>query len=153
MSDLEQFTSGTFQRVLADPRIGPEDEPSRIIIASGKVAVDLIKERETGERNDFSVIRVEQLYPFPAQQIKKALEAYDPQTPVYWVQEEPRNMGPWYFVKVKWDEMGLGEHWRINGITRPESASPSTGSKKAHKMEQADLFDEAIGKPISTGTS
>lgn len=91
------------------------------------------------------MIRVEQLYPFPADQIREILEAYDPATPVYWVQEEPRNMGAWYFIKVKWDEMGLEDSWKIRAITRPESASPSTGSKKAHKIEEKDLFDEAIG--------
>ena len=54
-------------------------------------------------------------------------------------------MGAWYFIKVKWDEMGLQDQWNIKAITRPESASPSTGSKKAHKIEEQDLFNEAIG--------
>jgi 2-oxoglutarate dehydrogenase E1 component len=145
MSQLDDFTTGKFERVLTDPDVGPYDHPSRVIIASGKVAVDLMKEREKRGVKNFAVIRVEQLYPFPAQQIKEILEAYDPSTPVFWVQEEPRNMGAWYFIKVKWDEMGLEERWKINAITRPESASPSTGSKKAHKIEQTELFDEAIG--------
>ena len=145
MSPLDQFTTGKFERVLSDPEVGPYDHPQRVLVASGKVAVDLMKERERRGQNNFAVIRVEQLYPFPAQQIREILEAYDPATPVYWVQEEPRNMGAWYFIKVKWDEMGLEDSWKIRAITRPESASPSTGSKKAHKIEEKDLFDEAIG--------
>ena len=150
MSNLDQFTSGKFERILSDPDVGPYDNPSRVVVATGKVAVDLMKERESRGQKDLSIIRIEQLYPFPAEQLKEMLEPYDPSTPVYWVQEEPRNMGAWYFIKVKWDETGLGEHWRINAITRPESASPSTGSKKAHKMEQMDLFNEAFSTPEPT---
>lgn len=145
MSSLDEFTTGNFQRVLSDPEVGTAEQPQRILIAAGKVAVDLMKEREKRGTKDFAVIRVEQLYPFPANQIREMLAAYDAETPVYWVQEEPRNMGAWYFIKVKWDEMGLEDTWKIRAITRPESASPSTGSKKAHKIEQQDLFDEAIG--------
>lgn len=145
MSKLDEFTAGKFERVLPDPDVGPYDHPSRVLVASGKIAVDLMKERERRGTKDFAIIRVEQLYPFPADQIREILEAYDPATPVYWVQEEPRNMGAWYFIKVKWDEMGLEDRWKIRAITRPESASPSTGSKKAHKIEEKELFDEAIG--------
>ncbi len=153
MSNLDQFTTGKFERVLTDPDVGPYDHPSRVIIASGKVAVDLMKEREKREQKDFAVIRVEQLYPFPAEQIRGVLQAYDAGTPIYWVQEEPRNMGAWYFIKVKWDEMGLGEYWNIQAITRPESASPSTGSKKAHKIEEQELFNEVMGVPTPTSTA
>ena len=145
MSGLDEFTTGKFERVLTDPEVGPYDHPSRILITSGKVGVDLMHERERRGGKDFAIVRVEQLYPFPAEQIRGVLEAYDPNTPVYWVQEEPRNMGAWYFIKVKWDEMGLEDKWKIRAITRPESASPSTGSKKAHNIEEQDLFDEAIG--------
>ena len=62
-------------------------------------------------------------------------------------------MGAWYFIKVKWDEMGLGEYWNIQAITRPESASPSTGSKKAHKIEEQELFNEVMGVPTPTSTA
>jgi 2-oxoglutarate dehydrogenase E1 component len=152
-SELDEFTSGKFQRVLADPDVGPADNPDRILIASGKVAVDLMKERRSQERNDFAVIRVEQLYPFPADQIREFLESYGPSKPIYWVQEEPRNMGPWYFIRVKWEEMGLEDGWKIQAITRPESASPSTGSKKAHKIEQQELLNEAMGTANAASTS
>jgi 2-oxoglutarate dehydrogenase E1 component len=88
---------------------------------------------------------MEQLYPFPDDAIRSALSAYPAGTPVYWVQEEPRNMGGWYFVKVKWDEFGLASDWPITGIYRPESASPSTGSKKSHRLEQDELISAAMG--------
>ncbi len=153
MSNLDEFTAGKFERVLTDPDVGPYDHPTRVIIATGKVAVDLMKEREQRGQKDFAVIRVEQLYPFPADQIREVLQAYDSSTPIYWVQEEPRNMGAWYFIKVKWDEMGLGDQWNIKAITRPESASPSTGSKKAHKIEEQDLFNEVMGVVAPTSST
>ena len=153
MSPLEEMTSGRFIRVIDDPQVPPESNPARILVGSGKVCVDLIKEREEQERNDFAVIRVEQLYPFPADEIRTALEAYPQGTPVYWVQEEPRNMGAWYFIKVRWDEYGLEDSWKISAITRPESASPSTGSKKTHKIEQADLLAEAMGVAATTSAN
>ncbi len=153
MSSLDEFTTGKFERILTDPDVGPYDHPSRLIIATGKVAVDLMKEREKRDKKNFAIIRIEQLYPFPAEQLREILQAYDADTPIYWVQEEPRNMGAWYFIRVKWDEMGLGDQWEISGITRPESASPSTGSKNAHKMEEQELFNEVMGIEAPASTS
>ena len=154
MSHLDELTTGRFQRVITDPIVPPSAKPSRILIGSGKVCVDLIKEREAQQRDDFAILRVEQLYPFPADEIRKAIEAYPANTPIHWVQEEPRNMGAWYFVKVKWDEFGLEKSWKISAFSRPESASPSTGSKKTHKIEQQDLFNEAMGEaPQTTSAS
>jgi 2-oxoglutarate dehydrogenase E1 component len=91
---------------------------------------------------------VEQLYPVPKAEIAEALAAYPEGTPVYWMQEEPRNMGAWYFIKVRWAELGFEERWPLKVISRPESASPSTGSKNAHKMEQEELIQEAFGRPV-----
>jgi len=146
-ADLE---SGCFQRVLPDSEI-PSGEVSRILLCSGKVGVDLLKARKAEsdqERPNVAIIRVEQLYPVPKSEIAEALEAYPAGTPVYWIQEEPRNMGAWYFVKVRWDDLGFEQQWPIKVISRPESASPSTGSKNAHKIEQEELIREAFGKPL-----
>ncbi len=144
MSPLSEFFDGRFQPVLTD---APDylSQPSRVLISSGKVGVDLEKARQEGGRDDVSLIRIEQLYPFPDDAIRAALSTYPAGTPVYWVQEEPRNMGGWYFVKVKWDEFGLSSDWPITGIYRPESASPSTGSKKSHRLEQDELINAALG--------
>ena len=145
MSPLEDFYSGTFRRVLPDTEVTPDTKPNRIVLTTGKVGVDLLKLREETGRKDFAVIRLEQLYPFPTDEIREALEAYAEGTPVYWVQEEPQNMGAWYFMKCRWDEVGLAEHFPLEAITRPASASPSTGSKKSHKLEQEELLDKAMG--------
>ena len=119
--------------------------PSRVLLTAGKIGVELIKERISAKRDDFAVIRVEQLYPLPHKEIEATLSQYPSGTPIYWVQEEPRNMGAWYFMKVKWDEFGLEEKWPLKVICRPESASPSTGSKKTHAIEHAELMNAAMG--------
>lgn len=148
-SPVADFETGCFQRVLTDPE-KPNGNVSRILVCSGKVGVDLLKARkdQDGEDSNFAVVRIEQLYPVPKEEITEALSAYPDGTPVYWVQEEPRNMGAWYFIKVRWDELGFEQRWPIKVISRPESASPSTGSKNAHKIEQEELIREAIGKPV-----
>ena len=148
MSEIEDFCTGTFQRVIPDTAVDP-DNVTRVLVCSGKIAVDLAKQRESAERDDFSILRVEQLYPLPADEIEAALEAYPEGTEVFWVQEEPRNMGAWYFMKVRWDEVNLQDRWPLKVVSRPESASPSTGSKKMHVIEQKELIEEAIGVPVN----
>jgi 2-oxoglutarate dehydrogenase E1 component len=145
MSPLEDFESGTFKRLIPDTEVTGDNAPERILLTTGKIGVDLMKHRQETDRKDFAIVRVEQIYPLPIDEIREALESYPAGTPVYWVQEEPRNMGAWYFMKIKWDELGLGETWPLNGVTRPESASPSTGSKNAHKLEHAELLASATG--------
>ena len=143
-SPISEFTSGMFKRVLPDTQMTGEKRPSRVLLTTGKIGVDLLKARaklEPGAKGaDFAVIRIEQLYPLPSEEIKAALSQYANGTSFFWVQEEPRNMGAWYFMKVKWDEFGFEERWPLKVICRPESASPSTGSKKAHKIEQEELM-------------
>ena len=148
-SPISEFTSGTFKRVLPDTEVTVAQKPSRVLLTTGKIGVDLLKARAKLEpddsRDDFAVIRIEQLYPLPSEEIKTILSQYPKGTSFVWVQEEPRNMGAWYFIKVKWDEFGLQENWPLTVVCRPESASPSTGSKKAHKIEQEELMNEAMG--------
>jgi len=145
MSPISSFTSGTFKRVLPDEEVRGEMNPERVLLTAGKIGVDLLKERAQTGRTDFAVIRVEQLYPLPHKEIEACLSQYPSGTTVYWVQEEPRNMGAWYFMKVKWDEFGLEAKWPLKVVCRPESASPSTGSKKAHKIEQEEIMTAAMG--------
>jgi 2-oxoglutarate dehydrogenase E1 component len=147
MSSLTEFTSGRFQRVLPDETVRGNASPARVLLTAGKIGVDLLKARASDDRDDFAVIRVEQLYPLPHKEIEACLSQYPSGTPIFWVQEEPRNMGAWYFMKVKWDEFGLEEKWPLKVVCRPESASPSTGSKKSHKMEQDELMADAMGVP------
>ena len=149
---LQEFTQGTFQRVLPDPDRDNLAIPKRILLATGKVAIDLIKERREKDQNDVTVIRMEQMYPLPLVDLERHLSEYPDGTPVYWVQEEPKNMGGWAFMKFHFGD-NLFNRWPLLSITRPESASPSTGSKKTHKIEQQELLSSALNiqdAPTST---
>ncbi len=144
MSPISDFFDGNFKAIIPDA-VRYKTPPSRVLLSTGKIGIDLEKARQADGRTDVSLVRIEQLYPFPERQIREVLNSYPAGSPIYWVQEEPRNMGAWYFMKVKWDEFGLSANWPLTGVHRPESASPSTGSKKSHKMEQDELIFAALG--------
>lgn len=101
------------------------------------------KRKELG-RDDVAILRIEQLYPLPDEILSSALAPYKDGTPVFWVQEEPSNMGAWQYMRVRFGETMLGR-FRLSGIYRDESASPATGSMSSHKLEQARLMDQAFG--------
>jgi 2-oxoglutarate dehydrogenase E1 component len=142
--DLDAFTSGRFQRVLADPEVATINSPSKIILATGKIGVELLKLRAERQIDDIAVVRLEQLYPLPHRELQEVLSAYADGTPVVWVQEEPSNMGAWYFIKINFGDSFYRRWPMVDSIKRAESASPSTGSKKAHKIEQDELFNAAL---------
>ena len=145
-SSLDEFTKGTFQRVLPDSLVKEGGHTSRVILCTGKIGIDLMKKCQEENRTDVAVVRIEQLYPVPQAEISAALDKYAADVPIYWVQEEPKNMGAWHFIKINWDDLGLSERWPLKVVSRPESASPSTGSKKTHKIEQAEVFRSALGE-------
>jgi 2-oxoglutarate dehydrogenase E1 component len=147
VSNFDELASGRFQRVIGDAEAAqrPKDI-TRVLLCSGKVYYDLLEHREKQGRSDVAIVRLEQYYPLPYEELTAALEPYGDQTPVYWVQEEPQNMGAWPYLVQKFCRRLL-DRWPFEGIYRPESASPATGSKSAHQLEQANLiaraFDEA----------
>ena len=124
-----------FRRVLADPVVAP-DAAKRLLLCSGKIYYDLLARREKLERDDVAILRLEQFYPFPVDELTAALEPYGDDMKVTWVQEEPRNMGAWQFLKGGYGYKLLNR-WAMNRVARPTSASPATGSKAAHAIEQA----------------
>lgn len=149
MSGLDEFVDGKFQRLIVDD-IG-EKPPEKVLIGSGKVCVDMLKalEEDNSERA-LRLIRLEQLYPLPQEELENALSDVPENTPIFWVQEEPKNMGAWPFIRFNFGDTLFGK-WPLKVICRPESASPSTGSKKSHKIEQEALIDRAlqvIEKPL-----
>jgi 2-oxoglutarate dehydrogenase E1 component len=111
------------------------------VLCSGKVALDAFAERAKRSA-PAAVVRVEQLYPFPDEQITAVLARYPQATEVVWLQEEPENMGPWQFVEHRiWR---LKERYDLRHAARVESGSPATGSKAIHDQELADLMDETF---------
>ena len=115
----------------------------RVLLCSGKVAYDLMAQRESEGTADVAVVRVEQLYPLPAEQIRAELERYPNANDVVWVQEEPMNMGAWQFMAVNLPEH-LPEGRTFRRVSRRASASPAVGSAKVHEVEQRQLVAEAF---------
>jgi 2-oxoglutarate dehydrogenase E1 component len=145
-SPVEAFTQGGFQPVLADHE-GVTQNVDRVLFASGKVVHELDAERSKREDTSTAIIRVEQLYPIPLQEIREAASRY-PDAELVWVQDEPRNQGAWPLM-AQWlhedlSELGETRPWRV--IARKASASPATGSTKKHAIEQAELMDRAFGR-------
>jgi 2-oxoglutarate dehydrogenase E1 component len=144
-SHLDDLMTGAFQEVIGDPQhVG--SQVRRILLCSGKVYYDLIDRREKLGRGDTAIIRVEQLYPFPLQRLNEILRRYPDVAELFWVQEEPENMGAWYFVEEQMQSMinpgGTGRQLRYVG--RPTAASPATGAHKVHVDQQATLVNEAF---------
>jgi 2-oxoglutarate dehydrogenase E1 component len=144
VSSIDDFARGGFQRVLPDTRqLG--DRVRRVLLCSGKIYYELDEAREQRGRDDVALVRIEQLYPFPEAQLAAIMKQYPEGTPVYWVQEEPENMGAWYFLRVRFGDKLFGRY-PFDGISRPLSASPATGSGSSHRLEQKELIAQALGE-------
>jgi len=141
-SGVDELTSGAFQRVIPDTVVDRE-KARRIVLCTGKVYYDLLAGRTERGIDDVALVRLEQLYPLQSQPLLDALEGFAPGTDVVWVQEEPWNSGAWYFINARLPGV-LGGRFPLRAITRPESASPATGSHAAHKIEQAQLIAQAL---------
>ncbi|MEZ5218738.1 MAG: hypothetical protein R2715_19625 [Ilumatobacteraceae bacterium] len=138
-SAVDDLTRGHFEEVLDDPNVADRSTITRVVFCSGKVCWDAMSERDA--RNaPVAVVRVEQLYPFPYEQMLEVLRRYPNAREVVWLQEEPENMGPWNFVEHRsWRVKELGyDFWHV---ARVESGSPATGSKTIHDQELSDLMD------------
>ena len=150
-SSIDDIAEGAFQKVIADPTTAADGKAPFVLLCSGKVYYDLLAERESKGANDVPIVRVEQLYPFPESELAEVLSALPEGSDVRWVQEEPWNMGAWRFLRDQaWD--GVLGNMSLKRVSRPESASPATGSGASHKIEQARLLAEAFS-PSNTASS
>jgi 2-oxoglutarate dehydrogenase E1 component len=148
VSRLADFGPGTrFQPILSDdPAPSDPKDTRQVVLCSGKVYYDLLEEREKRGITDVHILRLEELYPFPAELLGSALAPYRG-CRLVWCQEEPRNMGGWSFVAERIEavarEVGF-EHPEPRYAGRPESAAPATGLYSRHLEEQGKLVDEAL---------
>jgi 2-oxoglutarate dehydrogenase E1 component len=140
-SPLSDFEHGSFQSVL-DDTLGDQEAVTRLVLASGKIAHEAIARRDAESRSDVAIVRVEQLYPWPGEDIVRVLEKYPNVRDVVWLQEEPENMGAWPFVHLQMHHQLRGHN--VSHVARAESASPATGSGLVHAAEQADLLVRAL---------
>jgi 2-oxoglutarate dehydrogenase E1 component len=141
-SPLGDFTSGGFKKILPDERANPQ-RTDRVLMCSGKIYYELIEKRAALKADNVAIIRIEQFYPLSADALFAALDSYAPGTDLVWVQDEPTNMGAWQFMKIRFGDI-LADKFKLRLTSRVESASPSTGSSSAHKLEQTELLDAAF---------
>jgi 2-oxoglutarate dehydrogenase E1 component len=144
VSRLPDLAGGRFEVVLDDPRaIDSPDSIRRVALCSGKVYYDLVAGREHEESRDVALVRVEQLYPFPGDELGALLERYEQASELVWVQEEPANMGAWSFVRPLLHALA-GNRLGLSYVGRPERASPAEGYRKAHDREQARIVTDTF---------
>jgi len=137
----KDLTSGAFQVILEDPE--PPQKPNRILLCSGKVAFDLFDYRKKHKIKDTLIIRLEQLYPFPFDQLTGILKKFSSVKDIRWIQEEPRNMGAWTFALARLREI-LPSSKELKYVGRLPSASPATGIFQMHMAELELLLRQAF---------
>jgi 2-oxoglutarate dehydrogenase E1 component len=156
ISDLEDFgPDSTFHRVLWDHaengkaekvKLKPDAEIKRVVLCSGKVYYDLFEEREQRGHDDIYLMRVEQLYPFPARALMQELGRFK-NAEIVWCQEEPKNMGAWNFIEpnIEWvQEANNAKHRRAKYCGRPASASTAAGLMSKHQAELKAFLNDAL---------
>ena len=134
-SPISEFTKGHFREVLDDKYSTPT-KVKRALLCTGKIYYDLLEKQQKDKRKDVAIIRVEQLYPFPELQVDDILNTYK-EPEVFWVQEEPANMGYWSYVHRIYRQ-------NVKVLARKSSASPATGYAKVHVSEQQELVNSAF---------
>ena len=137
VSPIEEFTKGKFQEVIGDS-YADKAKVKKVLLCSGKVYFDLLDRQEKDKRKDVAIVRLEQLHPFPTKQVDAELAKYKG-ADVFFVQEEPENMGYWSYV-IR--EFGWAKFKGL--VARKKSASPATGFLKVHGVEQANLIIKAF---------
>jgi 2-oxoglutarate dehydrogenase E1 component len=140
------LASGTFHSVLDDPRIGSQSKAGkvrRLLLCSGKVYYDLVQSEPYAEATDVAIVRLERLYPFPADELQPVIDRYPRLESFAWVQEEPRNMGARKFVLPRIRHL-VPYKIPLGDISRPERSRPAEGYPAAHAAEQARIVREAL---------
>ncbi|HVN83520.1 MAG TPA: 2-oxoglutarate dehydrogenase E1 component [Candidatus Binatia bacterium] len=143
VSTPRDLTDGAFQTVITDPAPLPRTDVRRLLLCSGKVYYSLVAGRTERAVDSVAIVRVEQLYPFPAEAIAAVLAEFPAARDVRWVQEEPRNMGAWQFIETRLRPL-LPDGYALGYVGRDEAVSPATGSYKLHAKEEAEFVNHAL---------
>ncbi len=143
VSAPEELFNGTFQNIIDEIDVLNIKEIKRVVLCSGKVYYDLLEQRRKNEQKDVAIIRIEQLYPYPLEDVLKTLSAYKHVKDYVWCQEEPKNQGAWYSSKHHFEE-SIPADATLKYVGREASASPAVGSASLHNQQQKQLVDEAL---------
>ncbi|HTM22897.1 MAG TPA: 2-oxoglutarate dehydrogenase E1 component [Kofleriaceae bacterium] len=141
VSALDELERGRFRRVLGDPEAPPAEQVERVFMCTGKLFYELAEERKKRDDRRTAIVRIEQLYPWRAEELRLAVSPYVNARDFVWVQDEPANMGAWNFMAPRLTKI-FGS--AVRRVSRPESASPATGSPGAHELERAMLMKESF---------
>src|SRR5579875_429361 len=145
---LKELAEGHFQTVMDDREaLGRADTIRRVVLGSGKITIDLLGSEQREHAEDVALVRIEELYPFPEEALKRVLANYPRLKEVVWVQEEPQNMGAWKYMYPRLRAL-LDPKITLHVIARPESASPATGFSELFQEEQEQLIAGAFGSTI-----
>ncbi|HJS06153.1 MAG TPA: 2-oxoglutarate dehydrogenase E1 component, partial [Pirellulales bacterium] len=148
-SELTDFTEGSFRPVIDDPAAPDRNRVWRLVLCSGRVFYALQAARKQPKTDGTALVRVEQLYPLPREELQAVLARYRRADEVVWAQEEPRNMGAWSFIEPRLREL-LPENGVLSYQGRAEAASPATGSLGLHEVEERALVEKALGAGVET---
>ncbi len=143
VSSIEDLTGGGFASVIDDIDASPSASVRRVVFCSGKVYFDLLKARRAESLPGIAIVRVEQLYPFPATEYSAVLERYPHATDLVWCQEEPQNQGAWFQIRHRLQELS-GETRLVYYAGRASASAPATGLGRIHEAEQRELVQTAL---------
>jgi 2-oxoglutarate dehydrogenase E1 component len=143
MSSLDELAKGEFQNVIGEVQKLKAKEVQRVIFCSGKVYYDLVAERTKREINDIAIVRIEQLYPFPHEEVEAQLAMYPNAKSVVWTQEEPGNQGAWHRIQ-HYFLRHMRSDQQLSYAGRAASASPAVGYAAKHAAQQAELLEAAL---------
>jgi 2-oxoglutarate dehydrogenase E1 component len=149
-SPLSDFTEGSFQPVIDDPGEPERNRVRRLVLCSGRVFYTLQAARKQEVHHRLALIRVEQLYPLPREELQAVFARYRRIDEVLWAQEEPRNMGAWSFIEPRLREL-LPDNCVLTYQGRDEAASPATGYFGLHELEEKALVEKALGTACKSG--
>ncbi|WP_027085747.1 2-oxoglutarate dehydrogenase E1 component [Cohnella panacarvi] len=146
-SPASALSEGSFQPVLEQPGLGQHTKRvQRLVLCTGKVAIDLADEltkNTDADRDWLHVVRVEQLYPFPKAELQAIIDRYPELNEIVWAQEEPKNMGAWFYMEPRIREIAPAEA-TVSYIGRPERSSPASGFQQVHVLEQQYIVTQAL---------
>ena len=143
VSKLDELANGGFQELIDDASIDAS-KVSTVIFTQGKVHYELAEHREKNNITDTALVRIEQLHPLPADQMRAVIKKYAKAERYLWVQEEPLNMGAWSYMALNFNEV----KWEV--IARPASGAPATGSSKRSANQQIAIIEKAFRKSTTT---
>jgi len=143
VSNLNDITQGTFNCVLPELDEITPSKVERVIVCYGKVYYELLEARRLNRITNIVILRVEQLYPFPGDELDKVLSQYENTNELIWCQEEPKNQGGWDFCKLRIPAY-LNVRWQLNYVGRSPSSVPAVGSSRLHSKQQHELINQAL---------